>query len=81
MKQKKMATLKELEKEMILAALERNKMNKCAAARELGCSPGTIRNKLKEYKLVVREVVVPSNAPESEAVFEAWKPSRSKLRG
>ena len=34
MKQKKMATLKELEKEMILAALERNKMNKCAAARD-----------------------------------------------
>lgn len=80
----KAKTLKEIEKELILTALKKHDFNKSAAGRELGISPGTIRNKLREYGLAVREVVVPESTPPDEAAFEAYRPRAgrsARLRG
>lgn len=81
---KKMKKLAEVERTLILSTLEKNGYNKCAAARELGCSPGTIRNKLKAYGLAVREVVViatPDQA-ETEHPFVAFSPTeKAHLKG
>jgi transposase-like protein len=77
-----MKKLAEIERELILKTLEKNAYNKCATARELGCSPGTIRNKLKAYKLTVREVVVPAPSSAEESEFQAYQPpKRAKLKG
>lgn len=71
-------TLFDAEKELILEALKRNQNNKHAAARELGCTATTIRNKLKSYGLViVREVVQPAPS-EHENEF---RPFNVTLRG
>lgn len=42
-------TMKEIEREVIRIALERNNHSRRAAARELGLALRTIRNKLNEY--------------------------------
>jgi two-component system response regulator FlrC len=44
-------TIKEMERELILTALEDNGGNKTKAAKKLGISIRTLRNKLKEYSM------------------------------
>jgi DNA-binding NtrC family response regulator len=44
-------TARETEKDLILAALERNYWNQTKAAQELGISRSTLKRRLKEYKL------------------------------
>ena len=75
-------TIEQMEKEMIFAALARNCNNQNAAARDLGVSPATIRNKLKKYGLtVVREVIVPYDPlANDEKEFQPYQP-RVKLKG
>jgi transcriptional regulator with GAF, ATPase, and Fis domain len=43
-------TLREMEREMILKALQENNNNRTWAARQLGISVRTLRNKLREYR-------------------------------
>ncbi len=43
--------LKNLERQMILDALERNQNNKAAVARELGIPLSTLKRRLKEYRI------------------------------
>ncbi len=43
-------TLREMEREMILKALQENNNNRTWAARKLGISVRTLRNKLREYR-------------------------------
>ena len=45
-----LAELNELEKKMILEALERSGNNKAAAARELGIPLSTLKRRLKSYQ-------------------------------
>ena len=75
-------TIEQMEKEMIFAALVRNQNNQNAAARELGVSPATIRNKLRRYGLtVVREVIVPYDpTANEEKEFEPYQ-AKVKLKG
>ena len=44
-------TLEEIEKEAILAALERNRWRKMATCKELGISKDTLRRKIAKYGL------------------------------
>jgi two-component system response regulator FlrC len=46
----RMEPLKEMEKKMIFQALDENRGNRTHAARVLGISVRTLRNKLNEYK-------------------------------
>ena len=43
-------TLKDAERELIIRSLKRNDGNKSAAARELGVTPRTLLNKMKQYR-------------------------------
>lgn len=43
--------LKDIQKDLIFATLEKNKGNKAATARELGIDPSTLWRKLKKYEL------------------------------
>ncbi|CDI02202.1 Sigma54 specific transcriptional regulator, Fis family [Candidatus Competibacter denitrificans Run_A_D11] len=45
------AQLKEIERRMIVDALERNQNNKAAVARELGIPLSTLKRRLKEYQI------------------------------
>jgi DNA-binding NtrC family response regulator len=45
------AHLKEMERRMIVEALERNLGNKAAVARELGIPLSTLKRRLKEYRI------------------------------
>lgn len=45
------AHLKDMERRMIVEALERNRGNKAAVARELGIPLSTLKRRLKEYRL------------------------------
>ena len=57
-------SLAEVEKRHILAALEKTKQNRTHAARLLGISIRTLRNKLNEYGVKSRE---PETLVEGEA--------------
>ena len=50
-----MVSLAEMEKRHILAALEKTKQNRTHAARVLGISIRTLRNKLNEYGVKGKE--------------------------
>jgi DNA-binding NtrC family response regulator len=43
--------LKEMERQMIIEAMERNRHNKAAVARELGIPLSTLKRRLKEYRI------------------------------
>lgn len=45
------AHLKEMERQMIIEAMERNRHNKAAVARELGIPLSTLKRRLKEYRI------------------------------
>jgi DNA-binding NtrC family response regulator len=45
------AHLKEVERQMIVEALERTQGNKAAVARELGIPLSTLKRRLKEYRI------------------------------
>lgn len=45
------AHLREMERQMIIEAMERNRHNKAAVARELGIPLSTLKRRLKEYRI------------------------------
>ncbi|MCB1769131.1 MAG: sigma 54-interacting transcriptional regulator [Candidatus Competibacteraceae bacterium] len=45
------AHLKDMERQMIIEAMERNRNNKAAVARELGIPLSTLKRRLKEYRI------------------------------
>jgi DNA-binding NtrC family response regulator len=45
------AHLKEMERQMIIEAMERNRGNKAAVARELGIPLSTLKRRIKEYQI------------------------------
>ena len=45
------AHLKEMERQMIIEAMERNRHNKAAVARELGIPLSTLKRRLKDYRI------------------------------
>jgi DNA-binding NtrC family response regulator len=60
------SSLAELEKRHILATLEKTKQNRTQAAKLLGISVRTLRNKLTEYGLHSKDDAAPENAAEVE---------------
>ncbi len=65
----------EMEKQMIEKALEQTQGNKTHAAKLLGISVRTLRNKLHEYKLGSAEDSGEGEAPEKEGVKESAEAS------
>ena len=62
-----LVSLAELEKHHIFAALERTGQNRTHAARLLGISIRTLRNKLNEYGVNTREEAVEGRPVESKS--------------